>query len=105
MYSSSLRATYGLTLRGPASRLVRTSLPSSSSFTICMSTGGFSLLATGTATAIRAAGLGGTFGAAVVLRGAGLAFAAGLGVGFTDAFAETVFLALDGLADGFFTGI
>jgi hypothetical protein len=69
-----------------------------------MSTGGFSLLATGAAAATRAAGLGGTFGA-VVLRGACLAFAAGLGVGFTEAFAETVFLALDGLADGFFTGI
>jgi hypothetical protein len=69
-----------------------------------MSTGGFSRLATGTAAATRAAGLDGTFGA-VVLRGAGLAFTADFGTGFTEAFAETVFLALDGLADGFFTGI
>src|SRR5688572_22811340 len=102
MYSSSLRTTYGLTLRGPERRLVRTS-PSISSFTICMSTGGFSLLTTGSATAARAADLAGTFGAVVVR--AGLALTADLAEGFTMAFAETVFLALVGLADGFFTGI
>src|SRR5678809_1417489 len=108
MYSSSLRTTYGFTLRGPASRLMRTSPPSVSSCAGCISTGTFNFVTAGTgataAAAARAAGLGGTFGA-VVLRGAVLAFAADLAEGFTEAFTEAVFLALTGLLDSFCTGI
>src|SRR5262245_17841799 len=105
MYSSSLRTTYGLTLRGPASRLKRVSGSGSSRMGVTTGTFGAASSVLGAAVAGRlgrcttaaAAGRG------AVLRGAGLAFAAARTGVFAGA--ETVFLALLAFADGFLAAI
>src|SRR6185436_13712000 len=109
MYSSSLRTTYGLTLRGPDRRLNRGS-PSTSSMTGGTGIAGLVTIALWVARTGRGAGRAGAAAGAArtaALRGAGFALTAarGAGRGALLTGAETVFLGLVALADGFLAGI
>src|SRR5688572_3760278 len=101
MYSSSLRTTYGLTLRGPERRLNRGS-PSTSSMTGGTGMAGLLTSAVWAVRTGRGAGRGGAARTAG-LRGAGFAFTAARGADRTVvlAVAETVFLGFVALTDGF----
>src|SRR5688572_18079562 len=107
MYSSSLRTTYGLTLRGPERRLNRCS-PSTSSMTGGAGMAGLLKIAVWAARTGRgAAGRGGAAARTAGLRGAGFALTAARGAdrGAVLAAAETVFLGFVALTDGFLAGI
>src|SRR6187455_3219167 len=105
MYSSSLRTTYGFTLRGPERRLNRCS-PSTSSMTGGTGMAGLLTIAVWAARTVRGAGRGGAARTAG-LCGAGFVLTAARGADRAAvlAAAETVFLGFVALTDGFLAGI